>query len=146
MKTKGILFVMALLVVCAITSEAQVLRRSVDIWSYKRTTNAVADSSVGVGLEWNGMFPDSVQVSWYAKQAGDSVKVALAFKAAFSAGTYSSVIVDSIKAAGTSHKTITASYWTDTDLIGLRITPYTGNATVTPGARVYLRWLLFYHK
>lgn len=149
---RTILFVLAALLLVALVvdqSDAQAIRRVVDLKNYTRVQNSAGDSLSLVGLEWNGMWPDSVRAEWYTSgAANDSIKCFISSKARKGNGSYTYTAQDSCKARESDYKTLAGSVWTSADEVTLSVVGQAaGNYAVAANAvKLSIRLTLFYHK
>ena len=139
-----------LMVVMSIGLSQTVFRIEDTIFLGKRFTNSSADSTQSIPLRYSGdayplaygAMPDSIVISWFAKAPSDSISGDLYFQARSKYATsYTSTLVDSIKAAETDYKVITRTLYSNRDLLGIRFNARSaGNGILTANANaLYMR-------
>ena len=110
-------------------------------------TNMADDETTATtlyNLEYQGMYPDSLTMTWWANASDDSIATLVDFAGRhFRATTPTYTLIDSIQAGEYSYKTVLYSSYAAYDVVGLR---FRGQSTENDAAnRLWIRFEFFYH-
>jgi hypothetical protein len=121
------------------------VRRIVELLVNENIADAETTTTSLYNLEWRGMYPDSVVMTWWASASDDSIDALVDFAGRHvRATTPTYTLIDSIQAGEYSYKAVTYASYAAYDVVGLRFRGQSGeNDTAN---RLWIRFEFFYHE
>jgi hypothetical protein len=151
---RNFILIMALLLLGAVSMNAQIVTMDYQVVANNTITNNEADTSVVIPLEYGGsntpdltgVRPDSVRIEWRATATGDSIKTIYSWSVNFMGSGYSSyTAVDTVDAAGLGTYLLPRSAYAASDLLKVKLLALAAGNTLTSSNKLWMHVRCYYH-